>query len=481
MTSDPLAEEDRQPAPGALPRPPRQASLRGLLLRQLIAQLLALSLVSGLAAYSLLYKPAMQAYDEALADAAYSIAPLLHGVPGKARLDLSPQAERVLRYDRRDRVYYLVVNPAGRPIAGELDLPPPLVAPDADGVRYYDAVYRGQAVRGATINQTVDGATYAIVVAETRHKRDRLNLELAAGVSFPALFVVLGALVVVRRAVTGGLRPLETLRSDIAQRAPSDLHPLPTLTAASELLPLVREFNQLLARLRDTHVAQRRFIGNAAHQLRTPLAALRTQIELAFAERDDMARAAYLQHCRAAADRMGRLVNQLLALSAAEPGGRGEGMMQPDDLAALLADAAPAWVARSQAHDLGLELESASVVCDRLLLQEAVGNLVDNALRYTPPGSSVTLRCGLREGLPFIEVEDDGPGLNPHDLERVGERFYRPADSPAGGSGLGLAIVHEIASRHAASVLVGHAADGHGLKVELRFPTPSSASFAATA
>ncbi|MBL8484217.1 MAG: sensor histidine kinase N-terminal domain-containing protein [Rhodocyclaceae bacterium] len=459
-------------APAELP----QASLRRALLRRLIVQLLVLSSASGLAAYSLLYAPAMQAFDDALADAALSIAPYVHSNQDRTELDLSPQAERVLRYDRRDRVYYVVFDRSGRPIAGELDLPAPAGGPPAAGVRYYDAIYRGQAVRAAAISHAVNGAPYDIVVAETMHKRDRLNLEIAAGVLLPALFVAFGALVIVRRAVTEGLRPLEALRRDIAQRAPADLHPLPTIHSALELQPLVREFNQLLGRLRDANTAQRRFIGNAAHQLRTPLAALRTQIELALGEGDEAARAAYLRHCRAAADRMGRLVNQLLALSAAEPGGRGENAMRRDDLAALLADAAPAWIARAQSHDFGLELEPAAVVCDRLLLQEAVGNLVDNALRYTAPGSSVTLRCGERGGVPYVEVEDDGDGLVLQEMERVGERFYRPADSPGGGSGLGLAIVREIASRHEAHMQVGRGAGGRGLKIELRFPAAAASA-----
>jgi two-component system sensor histidine kinase TctE len=267
------------------------------------------------------------------------------------------------------------------------------------------------------------------------------------------------------------LAPLERLRSEIAQRSARDLRPLDGSYAPAEVRPLVGTLNELLGNLRDALDSQQRFTANAAHQLRTPLAGLQTQVELALRQPAPEPMLRSLDQLRGATVRAAHLANQLLALSRAEPGGHRPDALRALDLRSVAQDAAATWVPRALPKDLdlGFEIEHAPVSGDARLLRDLLDNLLENAIRYTPEGGRITVRTGVEGDQSVVSVEDDGPGIPADQRERVFQRFYRVPGSTGDGSGLGLAIVHEIVNAHGASASIDSGTDGRGTRVQVRF------------
>jgi two-component system sensor histidine kinase TctE len=235
--------------------------------------------------------------------------------------------------------------------------------------------------------------------------------------------------------------------------------------------PLVEAFDGLLTRLEVASSAQIRFLANAAHQLRTPLAGLQAQLELAIEEADPDACKARLTNCREATLRTARLINQLLALSAAEPDGRHAAAWQEGDMKDILSQRAQEWVERAILRniDFGLELEPAPFKGDGLLIGEMAANLVDNAFVYGRPEGQVTVRCGQRDDQVFLEVEDDGAGIPEQKRTLAVDRFYRVPGTQGIGSGLGLSIVDEIARNHGGRLLLEGGSQG-GLRARVLLP-----------
>jgi two-component system sensor histidine kinase TctE len=311
-----------------------------------------------------------------------------------------------------------------------------------------------------------------VLVAETRVKRDRLVRQALLSHTAPEVAFLAVALGVVWFGVARGLAPLEKLRAELAARSHRDLRPVPELQAPEEVRPLVRELNNLFARLAGSIEAQQRFVADAAHQLRTPLAALQAQVEAARRQQVPAELASTLDRLVAATRRTAHLARQLLTLAAVEPAAERPFSPEPVDLSQLLQESVAEWVRRADAEriDLGFELGTAPVSGEPLLLRELAGNLVENALSYAPVGSDVTLRTGRCGDIAFLEVEDNGPGIPESERERVFERFHRVKGTPGEGSGLGLAIVREIAHRHGAAVSIGVPPLGRGTSVRIELP-----------
>lgn len=454
-------------------------SLRLQLLRRLILPLLVMLLIAGVASYAFIIRPASLAYDQSLANAALAVAQYVTAPEsGGLHIEFSTQAEQVLRTDSYDDIYFLVLDGQGRAIVGDRDLPPPPREINAsDGWVGYDTLFHGRSVRAVVLPRIIEGEKVSVVVAETRNKRESLAWAVGLGMLVPEILAAAGLVAIVWFGVGWSLSPLARLREDIQARSHLDLRPLDESQVVEEVRPLVREFNGLLRRLAESSQSQHRFIANAAHQLRTPLAGLQTQLELSLQESDDGARQTRLQQCRMATERTSRMVNQLLALCAVEPGSRPDAPLVALDLAEVLEGHADHWVHRAIARsiDFGLELEPAHVQGDPVLIGELAGNLVDNALAYTPAGGHVTLKTGrIQDGVAFLEVFDNGPGIPESERERVLERFHRVPGTPGIGSGLGLAIVQEIALRHGARLELGPAlAEGSGTRVRVIFPCPA--------
>jgi two-component system sensor histidine kinase TctE len=262
------------------------------------------------------------------------------------------------------------------------------------------------------------------------------------------------------------------LSDEILERSPRDLRPINERGAPAEAKPLVAALNKLFDQVDEANRNQQRFLANAAHQLRTPLAGLQAHTELAMSQQPvPEACRAELEYVHSATIRTARLANQLLALARAEPGGTRPAEFALVDLRQIVEECADEWVHRSLAKDidLGFDLAPGAVTGDPFLLRELLVNLIGNAVEYTKPGDHVTVRTGQVDGAPFLEVEDDGPGIPAAERERVLERFYRSPGTSGTGSGLGLAIVREIALAHGARVEIAEGSGGKGCCVRLIF------------
>ena len=331
---------------------------------------------------------------------------------------------------------------------------------------YADLTLRGQTWRAYGL-QTADGV---IQIAQPANVREALARAAAERVVIPLILLLPIMIGAVAWIVSRGLLPLRFVAAEVQRRDARSLAPLGTDHLPSEIEPLVGELNRLLERLQRAFSAQRAFIADAAHELRSPLTALRLQLQLLDRARDEAERVEARARLGAAVERAIHLAEQLLALARSEPEAAID--FERVDLAAVAAEGIKDTHDLAVAKNIDLGLDAASdlyIQGNREALRTLVRNLVDNAVRYTPPGGSVQVRCSCTLGEAVLEVSDTGPGIESADRERVFDRFYRRAAAQEGGTGLGLAIVKAIAERHGAQVDLGEAPRG-GLRVRVIFP-----------
>lgn len=444
-----------------------------------------LLVASGTSTYFVASGNANRAYDRSLLNLALALAKQVQDHDGRPTLDLQPQGLQILVTDKFDRIHFAVYGPRGELLAGEEGIfpenapstfqgashglfPRDISGPDAfaDGTLFFNSRIRNQNVRGVVLVTQKGGSELTVVVAETLTKREKQVGDILLSIIVPEFLLSVATITLVMFGVNSGLRPLEALRDRLSRRSPVDLSPVGDAGLPSELQPLATEIDRLLQRLDVALGAQRHFVADAAHQLRTPIAGLLAQVESALQAGGE----ARLENIFVAVQRLSRLVNQLLALARAEPGALP--LQQSVALRALIEESADAWLrlAIERDIDLGFDLGEASVDGSPILLRELVGNLVDNAIRYTPAGGEVTVRCRQADdGRARVVVEDSGPGIPAGQRERVFERFFRGRADSGDGSGLGLAIVRRIAEQHGAEVRIADA-DAGGARVEVVFP-----------
>lgn len=447
-------------------------SLRLRLLKWLIGPILLLNLAGGALMYLLAWLPAEHALDRALADTAGALAARLTSGPAGLAIDLPRQAQQILRADDTDDIYF-VVRSGGRTLAGDADFPALPVAP-AGRSTAFDTSMRGHPVRVAVVDVTGNGKGAEVAVASTLRKREQTRSAIVNALVPLQALLTLAVVGLIWFSVTTGLVPLDRLRSSLKARDGEDLSHVDPDAVPDELEPVVGAFNDLLDKVAAGARARHEFLANVAHQLRTPLAGLTLQLEwLAARHAADGPSAHSIGLMRSLAERMTRQTNQLLALARAEPGQFEQAPPAELDLAALVAEPIQYFVERAAEKniDLGFELEPVRVAGDRFLLRDLADNLIDNALRYTPAGGTVTVRVGRHgKGGALLVVEDSGPGIAPEARAMVFARGVRLNDQ-APGSGLGLAIVREIARAHQATVEVGAPAGGTGAIFTVRFPS----------
>lgn len=426
-------------------------SLRRGLLWRLALLMAILSVLTSVVVYQLALRFSDDAYDEWLLDSAHSLAQLVRHRDGRLVADLPAFTLQALTYDAHDRVLFRIDAQREGLLGGQAQAPR---SPTSSGERvFFEAEVGGERMRAVQVSRRdLDPRNPVFVtVAETVNKRHRLASRLWPAVLLLSAALGLLTVAMAHQAVNRGLRPLRELTDTVRRRAPGHLHPLPDVGVAIELEAFTGAINALLVKLNQALQHQRRFVADAAHQLRTPLAALRLEIEHALREPDAQLQKEALGQLRAGIERMSRLATQLLTLSRAEPGALAASTFKPIELDKLVHEAAQrsVGVAISRDVDFGYEcLSKPTVLGDALLLEELVHNLVDNALRYAGPGAVVTVSVRAQGGWAQLRVEDDGPGVAAADIPRLTERFHRPAGAPAGGSGLGLAIVQEIVAAH---------------------------------
>jgi two-component system sensor histidine kinase TctE len=451
-----------------------QRSLFGEILDWMLAPLLLMWPMSlaltWLAAQGIASKP----YDRALVETVRVIGQRLQPGSTSLRIDLSRDTAQLLRADEVDAVYYQVLGGDGKLLSGDADIPPPEYDPGAGGeVKLRDDEVHNDNVRIAyQWVSVVPGESPALVqVGETMTKRSRLATEIIKGVILPQFVILPIAVLLVWLALARGLAPLNALQQRIRLRASDDLSPIDDREVPEEVTPLVQAINDLLERQQSSLLTQKRFLADAAHQLKTPLAGLRMQAELAAREiesgrQDPRALRASFEQIATASERAAHMVNQLLSMARAEAQNPHQAF-KPVDLDELACDVMRDFVPRAldKSIDLGYEGPSANVdvqvaqglavvLGHALLLRELISNLVGNALHYTPSGGTVTLRVMPD---PFgqvvaLQVEDSGPGIPVAERSLVFEPFYRALGTAVDGSGLGLAIVAEIARQHGSEV-----------------------------
>jgi len=451
-------------------------SLKRQLLLCLLLPQLVLWLVGGALAYRVALSYFEKGIDQSLTQSVRSLARQVKPIGSGLLIDFPRAAQDIIEQDPQDRVSYLVSSPPGSFLLGNSRLPgpPPNLAPTSGEPLLYNVLVDGKAMRVALLEVNYGEATspqrLRVQVAKSLALQQRQTRELVADMLAPLL--LLGALlsVLVYGGISRGLRPLTRLQAQLGQlgrqreQNVSTLLPIEMTQAPQEVHALAQAVNQLLAAVRRSLGQEKRFLNDAAHQLRTPLAGLISQTELALAETDPQALHERLSKVLAGAQRSAHLVQQLLSLARNEA----EVRLQPLDLAALVREVARDWTPRALGAgvDLGYEgAQSLWVQGQAMLLSEALNNLLDNALLYAGRGSVVTLRVSQLQQQALLEVEDNGPGLPVTELAHLFERFWRASELP-GGCGLGLAIVAEIAQRHGGSA-TALAVEPHGLRVRL--------------
>ncbi len=458
-----------------------QRSLFGEILDWMLAPLLLLWPMSVAVTWLVAEGIANRPYDRELGEMARTVARRVVVVdPSATRKNtvtvrLSDSAAEILRADDADRIYFQVLGLRGEFIAGDRDMPVPEETAPPGELRFRDELLQNEPVRVAYLwvaDARAGDLPSLVQVAETLGKRSQLTAEIIKGVILPQFVILPVAVLLVWLALVRGFAPLNELQQRIRQRESHDLSPIDETQAPEEVAPLVRSINDLLARLDGSMRAQKHFLADAAHQLKTPLAGLRAQAELAQRELDasggdpQSVRSSLRQIARSS-QRAAHMVNQLLAMARAED--RESALrLQDVHLVRLATETVRDFVPRAMEGgiDLGYEgperdSELTQFRGQPLLVRELIRNLVDNALQYTPSGGSATVRVlgadadgGAVARSVALQVEDSGPGIPEAERELVFQPFYRALGTNVDGSGLGLAIVREIAQQHEATVTI---------------------------
>jgi two-component system sensor histidine kinase TctE len=463
-----------------------ESRLQSKLLLWLLGPLLALLVLDTALTYWTALNFSNRAHDRSLLEIAREVGLYVKGDAAGTHLDIPSAAERVLLIDEDDRLAYRVSAEDGHLIGGDAQIAAP-AAPLRKGADplFYGGVHHGVPVRMAAAWVPTGGNertpdSVLVQVAETMNKRNRLAWEILASVVVPQLLLILMATTAVWFGVSRGLTPLQNLRRAVSDRSHRDLTPLELSSVPGEVRPLVAEVNDLMQRLGKTLDFQSRFMADAAHQLKTPVAGLKAQIELALRESDAQRMRHSLAQLYVGVDRMSRLVQQLLSLARSEAGATGAVHLRAVDLEAFALDISMEWVplAIKQGVDLGFEGAGRPVLIDAEpdRLRELVNNLIDNAVRYSHQGGRVTVAVAIAaDGAGRLAISDDGPAIPIEERGRVFERFHRLLGSHTDGSGLGLAIVSEIAKLHGASITLEEDEDGVGNTFSVTFPASTGA------
>jgi len=443
------------------------ASISRRLIFWLAVPLLLMALCGSLVHYFNSVASGFIGSDRRLKEAANSL--MAHVLVKEGRVTLDEKAAGKLALSP-DSVKYALRDTQGRLLAGDAELP--LVPMNSDISQLFAmSQVEGRSLRTLTTRFDTRAGVIFITVADVHPPADpaaRYGFMNTLLWDFVQLDVTL---VLVWVGIQLGLRPVKKLRDDIAQRSPLDLRPIVESSVPREIAPVVVTLNRLFSMLRAAAQSQQQFIANTAHQLRTPITGMQAQLDLLAAEPKALPVKDRLLTLQEGIRQLARAANQLLTLARADPAANIAIKNQPVELGALVGEVVAKFFDRAlQADiDLGVDTQPVSVIADPSLLDDLLSNLVDNALKYTPRGGSVTAGAGVRNGRPFLSVEDSGPGIPEAERQRVRQRFYRLPNSPGHGSGLGLAIVDEIARLYGGSVTIGAGADGRGTRVVLQF------------
>ena len=448
-------------------------SIRINLLMWLIVPLLIVNFIGAGLSYWLAWVPAQIAFDQSLADAGWAMVPRLQEKNGQVESTLSKQAEQVLRVDHFDAIYLAVRSDDGKLLAGDADFPALPKQTTSDEPAPYDGQMRGEPVRIVALRTTIGQQQVFIGVAETLRKRTHIRSVIFLALSLLEALLAIMLIATIWFAVSKGLLPLKKMQLDLNLRSHDDLSALDEDNVPIELGPVVRAINALLNRVQNGAQRQQHFLANVAHQLRTPLAGFRTQLEWLLQKNAEEPEAAHsIKLMASSTERMIRQTNQLLALARAEPTKFEKKRLEVIELNKLVEESIQHFVeeADKKAIDIGFNLQTTRVMGDPFLLRDLIDNLIDNAIRYSPSNGTVTVNTIQGKDGGIFSVEDSGPGIDASEQELIFTRFYRIDDNIA-GNGLGLAIVRDITKDHGARITVEPGATC-GTIFSVHFPFP---------
>lgn len=464
----------------------RHHSLSGQLLLWLMICLFIILSISAVVSYYRAYRFANLAYDRAMLRDVLALAEQIDVVDNHVVIDLPEIAKNLLQYDKDDLISYRISAPNGVLVVGDPNIRPPKRALKSGSHVYYDDMLDNEKVRVAAyalpiINSSLKG-DLLIQVTETRTKREFMVREIIEEMLIPQILTMLVTALVIFLSIKRSLLPLNQLRNALSKRSHDDLSPIATYNSPQEINPLLDEMNDLMLRVKVGVDFQKAFVADASHQLRTPIAALQNQVELALREPGSSQTQHALENIAASTQHLSRLVQQLLTLARIEPGTNGHYAFEPVNLTRLVQEVTADWVPRAldKGIDLGFEAgsnQNLTISGDAFMLKEMLCNLIENAICYTQQGGEVTVILSNQADNVKLQVIDNGIGIAPEQRELVFNRFYRIEDNAGEGCGLGLAIVKEIALAHHAEIsikdgLAHHHDDGavsYGTNITINF------------
>ena len=457
----------------------KYSSLRKKLLLLLVPPLLILILIVSSVLFRFAIVEQRDAFDNALYDSAYSIYQLLQKSDDSIEnLSLPKNEKQFILNDQSDVVFFNVVDTHGNVLNGEADVGlMPQLQKQTTNPDFRDGSVHNLKVRivSTLVNIQKNGVELPVYiqVAETLNKREALASHVLIDIIVPQLLLVLFTVGIIWFGVERGLQPLFDLQAAVSKRSYLDLSAIDLPDVPTEVMILVNSVNTLMRQLESVLSAQNRFIADAAHQLRTPLAGAQAQLELALLESDPEQHKQLLDRVSASMERLSHTISQLLSLARNQQDALHNAVLTPVNLNQIAQEVTTDMVptAIKKGIDLGFEASEsdAMVLGDGKRLKEMLYNLVDNALLYTPNGGKVTVNVRREAGEIVLSVEDNGPGIPKEEREKVFERFHRVMGTGQEGSGLGLAIVMEIAQLHQASVEISDEPKQKGLNIQVSF------------
>ncbi|ESS70132.1 sensor protein QseC [Methyloglobulus morosus KoM1] len=451
----------------------KNKSLKSEILLRLIIPLIFFVALETVLSYFVTLHYVDKTYDRWLLDSARSLAQEIKIKEAQVQVELPHAALEIFKWDDLDKTYFKISSAEQGMIAGDSFVPEALNQEDQSNPVFFKAEIHGEPVRIVSMQvfrkDTQD--RFFVHVAETLNKRKAMMTDILLADLIPQIVLVLFACLYLLVGLKRGLKPLNILAAEIAQRSPRDLSPIAEAHVFVEVRALTDTINDLLKRLAEAITAQQRFIANAAHQLRTPLAGLVIQAERALREQDLAAIKPALTQMQSCADRLSHTVTQLLVLAKSGPiDGMNE--LKPLDLYELVKTTCIDWAPKALHRQMDLSLECSEpaifVRGDEVLLRELLANLLDNAISYGHKNGNILVSL-KRSPSPILTVEDDGPGIPDYEKNKIFERFYRIPDSPGNGCGLGLAIVKEIADLHKALLVLSQKNSLGGTRIVLVF------------
>jgi len=432
-------------------------SLKQTIFVRLLVPVICFFLLETVLSYGITLHYVNKAYDRWLLDSVRSLEQEIKTREQGIYVELSSNELDVFSWDDLDKTYFKIIAENQGVLAGDVFLP----EPDVDDIDwsnpvYFDAEIYNQPVRMVSIlvkNQQTPEKVF-IHVAETLNKRREMMVDILLADLIPQVLLVVLISLYLFKNINRGLWPLQQLASQIAHRSPRDLSPIEDTDVYLEVKTLTDTINELFERLNSVIASQQRFITNAAHQLRTPLAGLKLQAEVAQYEKNPDAIQPTLHQIQSSAERMSHLITQLLVLARSEQIEK-RYKFKRIDLRLLVRDVCIEWVPKAMFKKIELSFDDPGqaifVQGDALLLSELLGNLIDNAIAYGMVNGKINVKL-LAHPWPCLQVEDNGIGIPYSEQKRIFERFYRISDNLGDGCGLGLAIVKEIADLHQAQV-----------------------------